>query len=453
MTQGEELFYFSGIDAESGGYAIPPLALGELAAIARGSRVEGVQRPRGVVPWVNPADPGQAGWGLIEPEDLDPAVREALAELVRHRERRAGSAKVRRFTYERGESKEQFLLRHGAGSGPVDPRKVPYYLLIVGGPEAIPFDFQYGLDVQYAVGRLDLATPEDYARYARRVVEAETSQPPPLPRRLALFGVQNGDDPMTRLSADQLVRPLALALSGAGGEWQVETDLGAAASKARLRSRLGGEATPALLFTAGHALLYQRGDARQLPGQGALVCADWPGPGAGPLDSAAHCFAAEDLSESADLRGLVAFFFACFSAGTPRRDAFARDGAAGASDLAPCDFVSALPRRLLARGALAVIGHVDRAFPHSFHWAEAGSQCQVFEATLHQLMAGLPVGAAMEYFGQRHAELGVDLLARRAELAATGGPDDDREEVRLWTGYNDARGYVVLGDPAVRIAG
>ena len=46
----------------------------------------------------------------------------------------------------------------------VDPRKVPYYLLLLGSPGQVPFDVQYQLGVSYAVGRLDLEDPEPMLR-------------------------------------------------------------------------------------------------------------------------------------------------------------------------------------------------------------------------------------------------------------------------------------------------
>jgi hypothetical protein len=71
----------------------------------------------------------------------------------------------------------------------------------------------------------------------------------------------------------------------------------------------------------------------------------------------------------------------------------------------------------------------------------------VFESMMDHLLHGYPVGAAMDYFGTRYAALSTELTAA---FDAFTEPDDF-QLAELWTANHDARGYVIIGDPAVRL--
>ena len=467
-----EFLVFNGIDGATGRYLVPPLSPGDVARAARGERVDPdhlrqlewrneqrvektLGRPKA---GIDANDLAQTGWGAIFARGADPAIALALEPLLQHRRAQAGGRyKIYQGEdgYRPGEQSWDFLRRwKHEPSGVVDPERVPYYLLIVGEPEDIPYRFQYLLDAQFAVGRIAFDTPDEYARYARSVVNAETAGLRK-PAQAVFFGARNDGDQATQMSADELVVPLAEVFARNHADWSVRRFVAAEATKARLGDLLGGGETPRILFTASHGMGFPCGHALQLAHQGALLCQDWPGPlqHRGPIPPPLY-FAGEDVGDEADVAGMFAFFFACFGGGTPRLDDFSHAASAKPEPIAPRAFVAALPKRLLAHrrgGALAVVAHVERAWSYSFSWPGAGPQLQTFESTLTRLARGDPIGSALEDFNDRYSQLAV-MLAMQIENAKFQKVVDEWELAGTWTAHNDARSYVIVGDPAVRLA-
>ncbi len=473
----DETLSFNGVDGASGKYLLGPKTLDELSELALGWRMAEARlsemqlRARGaggavfaIAPGLDGRDLSQAGWGIIFPaaarsQDVD-AIKEALGELLAHRQTQAGEL-FKEFSGSKGvrpnESEDDFITRHNASPGYVDPTIIPYYLLIVADPGSIPFEFQYNLDVSYCVGRIYFERLEDYAAYARSVVQSETASQSSLPRKAVFFGVANPDDRATQMSSEQLVKPLHdyIADQNARKDWGWQTELipPQDATHAHLERLLGGSETPALLFTASHGMGWPKDDPRQVPFQGALLCQDWPGPRQhNGLIPESYYFGGADIASDANPFGLVAFHFACYGAGTPYYDDYAIARSTKAQPIAARAFLADLPRRLLSHprgGALAVIGHVERAWTYSFRWNQSTDHTKTFNYIFHGLMSGDPVGLALDPMNMRYADIATSLNEELQEAAF--GALDKLKLGFLWTANNDSRAYAVIGDPAVRL--
>lgn len=445
--------------------------LGNLARVLGGKHL-------GLPFFIDPANIKQTGWGVVFPKSYDEShpVRKALAPLLKHREEQVGdSSKFKVLSYGDSEGRPEewsiWLSRHGSSAGNVEPRKVPFYLLLVGSPEEIPFAFAHMLDLEYAVGSLHFDTPEEYAAYAESVVAYETAATVPTSDEAVFFGPRH--DQATSLSSGLLLDPLVDGVPGSdrppvveqafmvsqatpGGQaprFRARKIRGADATKSALLEVFrpaGGAKSPSLVFTASHGMGFPSRHPAQLQSQGALLCQDWPGAGS---ISPAHYLAAADVPADARVHGMITFHFACYGAGTPSHDRFVHKPGKPPREIAPQPFIAALPKRLLTHpggGALACIGHVERAWGYSIVSTTTTPQLIPFENAIGRILSGKPVGLAMKDFNERYAALSAD-LSRILEKAGFGFTAPEDKLARLWVERNDAEGYYVVGDPAVRL--
>lgn len=392
---------------------------------------------------VNPHDLKRTGWGIIYPQNRYQRVLQALKPLLQRRKAQAGSL-FKQYQLAKDESGPSFLQKRcRLGPGTIDPKKVPYYLLLIGHPEDIPFDFQHHLSINHAVGRIAFRTVAEYERYARNVVKLET-RPPVIPRRVSVLSVNN--DSATKCLDKYLVKHLKENLPERTGDWEHEFIEQQEVSQVGVKSHLGGEKTSSVLVVASHGLGLPAGHEQQMDHQGAIVC--WS-----ETDRPATVHGGS-IEADTDVPGLVAFLTACYGAGTPVLDNFPHEGEGvktAAKTISTKPFIAHLPQRLLGQGALAVVGHVDRGWTLSYSWPIQNEQIDTshtFADVLGNFLHGHRLGHAMRPLMRRYTSLAAH-LTEVIEAQMEGHKVGERQFARLWTSLNDARNFVILGDPAV----
>ncbi len=133
----------------------PAISVADLAEIIRGEAVDkakiteakAISRSRnkktlGLPDGISPTDVKKAGWAVVFHKDEDAAVKKEVMRLYEHRRKQIGEDRiVKVLEYDGQASSHEWLASYKVSAGNVYPWRVPYYLLLVGGPQRIPFDF------------------------------------------------------------------------------------------------------------------------------------------------------------------------------------------------------------------------------------------------------------------------------------------------------------------------
>ena len=275
---------------------------------------------------VDPEEVAEAGWAIVFSDDEDAEVRAELDALVEHRRSRLGDENVKVLDYQPGERWAEWLDRHGTAPGNVDPEKVPYYVLLAGEPDADPLQLPVPARRRVRRRAAELRRPGGYAGYVRGARRLRAVRRRARDAAATFFGTRHQYDEATQLSADSLVVPLADSFRSDGRFGRSVTrvprrarggracDEGARSTQILAGSGPVRPAGAALLRHARHGRLARRPSRPDRASRRPAL----PGLARVGQISQKHYFAGSDLPADARVHGLVAFFFACFAAGTPQ---------------------------------------------------------------------------------------------------------------------------------------
>jgi hypothetical protein len=349
----------------------------------------------------------------------------------------------------------------------------PHYVLIIGTPELIPFDFQSFLGIAASVGRLDFSSPEEdfiasLQAYVEKLIRIENKANEgyaSVKSDATIFAPDWGPKDPTHYSHFYMADPLANKIKSNFG-FTTNTIMSINATKTKLKGSLMTSKS-ALIYTASHGIGDPKGKLKvQKKKNGSILCQ----PTGNEKQPEELAFTSDDVPANnvPFLEGSVVFQFACFGYGTPKVSTYNRWLDKNPKINSEENFVSALPKRLLAHpmGPIAYIGHVDLAWLHGFDDPNIPNLPAIEDTPWHARMGPFykaievllgkrnPVGRAMRTMSEQYLRYST-VFVDRATLAEEGiYPKNDSARKRLtddFITFNDARNYLILGDPAARL--
>ena len=421
----------------------------------------------------DPGDLRRQRWGIIAPvgDDGD-RLLDLVAPLIERRRDQQG-AEVRIYRAPSGLSLAEaarWKKRHYYAAGTLET-SVPAYQLILGDLHQVPLSIQQVQSSEGMVGRLAFDDDHSYRAYVDKLIRWE-QRPAESERADAVLYTVRDRSPATRQGFTSLMGPGA-ALLGTGqrtGEVRAGEIRRAGSRRPSADEfwRAGQGERPGVLFSLGHG--------QGAPGDGWLSVHEQRREQGALSLGRGERIAAEDLAERAFLPGGIWFMLACFGAGTPARSVYqpwlrslvdadmcgpeALDHIVRSLSLSGAPFIAALPKAALANpeGPLAVIGHIDLAWSYGFLDLDDGPRSRPgrFMNVVQRMLAGARVGFGFQGLYRFLNEVQTELTALYAERSEGRAADGDARArlarlSHLWMLRHDLAGYILLGDPAVRL--
>lgn len=402
-------------------------------------------------------DPVAAGWTYLVNAN-DPGRSEivnAIKPLAEHRGMKDPEAPLEFHGEQPDEWFEWMTSYYWADM--LKAKLVPSYILIVGGPDMVPFQFQSLLDTSASVGRLDFdGSVADLKTYVQKIIRIEKNPGPVAEKKAVVFAPDGGPEDATYFSRHFMAEPLAEHIRTKCGVPTQEI-MGEAATKENLVSALSGK--PALVYTASHGIAAPDQPLEvQKRYNGGICCQSGEND---PLEK--WLFAAEDVpADRPFLEGSIFFQFACYGYGTPAESDFMHW--LGNPEInSKADFVASLPKKLLAlpNGPVAFIGHLDTAWLHGFmdpalpelkeRWdPRIAPFVRAVETLLQVQPGGLAMGPTNDKYNVTNAILS-NVLDRMKRGTLEDTPEFQQRLSDTFITRSDAQNYMILGDPAARI--
>ncbi|HYO72252.1 MAG TPA: hypothetical protein VEU33_39890 [Archangium sp.] len=423
-------------------------------------------------PGGDPNDLAAQRWGVIAPEGpAGDRLLALLAPLRQWREQQQG-APARCFRVSPGLGGPEAVrwkntvLRDES----LPEREWPRYLLILGDLQQVSLEFQQGLGSDVFVGRLAFRDERGLSAYVDKVLRWERA-PSKETRARSLFFTAHDGTAATRVGYQQLVLPSLQACRTRQQRGELNADFQEIGSpedwSAQHLLDQAAMSRPGVLLSVSHGLGAPRKGWSSASEQQALQ---------GAMSLGREFLRAEDVASRPFLPGGFWVYLACFGGGTPQsspyfhwlrrlQDAWARMGSpeavlASLPKAGEPPFIAALPQAALANpeGPLALIAHVDLAWSYGFSDVDTQPRGRAsrFLGLLRELVegrrAGVGLSALLRFASEANLEL--TLLEDGAESDRAVGRATAQDSVRrghLWMMRQDVSGYVLLGDPAVRL--